>query len=292
MLPSEVFLFLWFISLLTLAILSFLYTLRCFFYFNKVKAEFLHDVGVNYLFAPWISWLLLLESSPFALTKTIYYQVLWLVFTLPVVVLDVKIYGQWFTKGKRFLSTVANPTSQLSVIGNLVGARVAAVTGLKETALFLFALGMAHYIVLFVTLYQRFSGCDNLPTMLRPVFFLFFAAPSMASLAWYSISGTFDTSSKMLFFLSLFLFTSLVSRPALFKKAMRKFNVAWWAYSFPLTVMALASAGYAQEVNSSFAHGLMLVLFALSVLVAFGLLLLTVLNTKILFRMDDRVCEF
>ncbi|PKI48861.1 hypothetical protein CRG98_030709 [Punica granatum] len=105
---------------------------------------------------------------------------------------------------------VANPTSLISVIGNLVGSRAASRVGWKESAVCLFSLGMAHYLVLFVTLYQRLSGGDRLPAMLRPVFFLFFAAPSMASLAWNSISGTFDTGSKMLFFLSLFLFASLM----------------------------------------------------------------------------------
>ena len=129
---------------------------------------------------------------------------------IPLVVLDVKIYGQWFTKGKRFLSTVANPTSQLSVIGNLVGAQAAAYMGWQETSIFLFSLGIVHYLVLFVTLYQRFSGGIQLPGMLSPVFFLYFAAPSVASLAWESIAGAFDIVSKMLFFLSLFLFTSLV----------------------------------------------------------------------------------
>jgi hypothetical protein len=80
---------------------------------------------------------------------------------VPVVVLDVKIYGQWFTKGKRFLSAVANPTSQLSVIGNLVGARAAAEIGWRESAVCMFSLGMAHYLVLFVTLYQRLSGGNS-----------------------------------------------------------------------------------------------------------------------------------
>lgn len=168
-------------------------------------------MGVNYLFVPWISWLLLLQSSPFTDPKATHYLVLWWVFALPVVALDVKIYGQWFTKGKRFLSMEANPTSQLSVIGNLVGARAAAEMGWKEIALFMFSLGMAHYLVLFVTLYQGFSGSHRLPAMLRPVFFQFIAAPSMASLAWDSICGTFDVPSKMLFFLSLFLFAALVS---------------------------------------------------------------------------------
>lgn len=209
-LPPTAFILLWSFAFFTLASLSFLYILRCLFHFKMVKAEFLHHVGVNYLFAPWISWLLLLQSSPFLTPTTTPYLVLWWVFVVPVVVLDVKIYGQWFTKGKRFLSTVANPTSQLSVIGNLVGARAAAEMGWRESAVCMFSLGMAHYLVLFVTLYQRLSGGNSLPTMLRPVFFLFFAAPSVASLAWDSISGSFDNPSKMLFFLSLFLFFSLV----------------------------------------------------------------------------------
>ncbi|PKU83271.1 S-type anion channel SLAH4 [Dendrobium catenatum] len=83
--------------------------------------------------------------------------------------------------------------------------------GWKEAATCLFMLGIAHYLVLFVTLYQWVGGGNALPAMLRPAFFLFFAAPSMASLAWDSISGDFDVSYKMLFFLSLFLFASLVS---------------------------------------------------------------------------------
>ena len=208
--PQTAFSFLWSLSLFTLASQSVLYVLRCLLHFDMVKAEFLHHVGVNYLFAPWIAWLLLLQSSPFIAPKTLCYQVLWWVFVVPVLVLDIKIYGQWFTKGKRFLSSVANPTSQLSVIGNLVAARGAAQMGWKETAVCMFSLGMAHYLVLFVTLYQRLSGNNTLPAMLKPVFFLFIGAPSMASLAWESISGKFDCTSKMLFFLSLFLFLSLV----------------------------------------------------------------------------------
>ncbi|GMI91301.1 SLAC1 homologue 1 [Hibiscus trionum] len=283
------FLVLWSFALFILILLSLLYILRCFFYFKMVKAEFLHHVGVNYLFAPWISWFLLLQSAPFVAPNTTSYLVLWWFFAVPVVALDVKIYGQWFTKGKKFLSTVANPTSQISVIGNLVGAQAAASMGWKEIAVCLFSLGMVHYLVLLVTLYQRFSGSDRLPAMLRPVFFLFFAAPSVASLAWESITGAFDIASKMLFFLSLFLFTSLVCRPALFKRSMRRFSVAWWAYSFPLTILALASTEYAEEVKGSIPHLLMFLLLALSVLVSLGLTVFTLLNTRMLLPDNDPI---
>ncbi|CAN1824211.1 S-type anion channel SLAH1 [Linum perenne] len=273
------FLIFWSISLCLLLLLSFIYVLRCMFFSNMVKSEFSNHVAVNYLFAPWISWLLLLQSAPFLPPQTsLSYLVLWWVFAAPIVALDVKIYGQWFTKGKRFLSTVANPTSQLSVIGNLVGAQAAANMGWKESAVCLFSLGMVHYLVLFVTLYQRLSGGNRIPAMLRPVFFLFFAAPSVASLAWKSIVGGFDTTSKMLFFLSLFLFTSLIFRPALFKRSMRRFS---------LTVLALASAEYAREVKGSVSHALMFILLIVSVVVILALFAFTLFNTKMLLPDDD-----
>ncbi|CAL0328950.1 unnamed protein product [Lupinus luteus] len=278
--PSTALILLWSLALFTLVTLSFLYVLKCVFHFKMVKDEFLDHVGVNYLFVPWICCLLLLESSPLLHPTTLYYQILWWVFVAPILVLDVKIYGQWFTKGKRFLSTVANPTSQLSVIANLVGAQVSAQMGWKESAICMFSLGIAHYLVLFVTLYQRLPGNNNLPPMLRPVFFLFFAAPSMASLAWNSICGKFDTGSKMFFFLSIFLFICLVSRPLLFKKSMKKFSVAWWAYSFPLTALALASTQYALEVDEVMAHVTMLLLSTLSVLVSLILIIFTALNIR------------
>ncbi|XP_021719731.1 S-type anion channel SLAH4-like [Chenopodium quinoa] len=292
-LPSSLSFLLWCISLLILILLSLFYGLRCFFHFHLVKAELSHHVDVNYLYAPWTSWLLLLQSTPIAIApKTIPHLILWWAFSIPIIALDVKIYGQWFTTEKKFLSMVANPTSQLSVLGNLVGARAAAQMGWKESAVCMFSLGMAHYLVLFVTLYQRLSGGDRLPAMLRPVFFLFLAVPSMASTAWKSISGSYNTESKMLFFLSLFLFASLASRPTLFKKSMRRYNIAWWAYSSPLTMLALASAEYAQEVKSHAAAALMLTTSGLSLLVFIGLLLFTVLNVAKLLRRNDPILSF
>ncbi|CAI9783928.1 unnamed protein product [Fraxinus pennsylvanica] len=102
-------------------------------------------------------------------------------------------------------------TSQISVIGNLVGAWTAARMGWKESDVCLFTLGLAHYLVVFITLYQPLSAANRFPAMLRPVFFLFVAAPSMESLAWSSISGSFDMPCKMLSYLSLFLLSSLAS---------------------------------------------------------------------------------
>ncbi|KAG7037885.1 S-type anion channel SLAH1, partial [Cucurbita argyrosperma subsp. argyrosperma] len=282
-----VLLVLWSLAFFILFLLSLLYLLRCVFHFPLVQCEFFHHVGVNYLFAPWISWFLLLQSMPFLDTPNFVYMILWCAFAIPVVILDVKIYGQWFTEGRRFLCIVANPTSQLSVIGNLVGAQAAAKMGWKESALCFFSLGIVHYLVLFVTLYQRFSGANRLPSMLRPVFFLHIAAPSVASVAWESINGGFDMTSKMLFFLSLFIFMALACRPFLFRRAMKRFNIAWWAFSFPLSALALASVEYHRHIQTLPSKLLMLLLLALSVLVALLLFLITLLNSDVLLLDDD-----
>ncbi|MBA0748172.1 hypothetical protein Gogos_005020 [Gossypium gossypioides] len=293
-LPSTACLLLWCLAALTQISLTLVYVLRCYFQFDLVKAEFSHHIGVNYLYAPWISWLALLQSAPILLqNSSLLYMILCWTFIVPLAMLDIKIYGQWFTTEKRFLSVMANPTSLISVIGNLVAARAAAQMGWKESAVCMWSLGMVHYLVLFVTLYQRLSGQNSLPTILRPTFFLFFAAPSMGSLAWNSITGTFDTTSKMLFFFSLFLSVSLACRPFLFKKSMRKFNVAWWAYSFPLTFLAMAAVEYSREVKCHVATLLMLLLSVVSVLVFLGLMMLTAANIdRLLGGTDDPILAF
>ncbi|EPS70819.1 hypothetical protein M569_03940 [Genlisea aurea] len=277
----------WSLSALVLAVLSALYSLRCVLRFDMIKEEFSSNVGVNYLFVPWISWLLLIEAAPFVTTKTASFVTMWCIFAIPVLMLDVKIYGQWFTAGKRYLVAAANPTSLLTVIGNLVGSRAAAKMGWNEVSVFLFSLGIAHYLVLFVTLYQRIPSGESLPGMLRPSFFLFFAAPSVASLAWYSFSGSFDTVARMLFFLSFFMFASLACRPNIFKTAMKRFHLSWWSYSFPVTMLALAATRYEQEVRSGFTRGIRILLSALSVLILLSLLLFSGFKSKSLLRDDD-----
>lgn len=73
---------------------------------------------------------------------------------------------------------------------------------------------------------------------------------------------------------------------------MKRFNVAWWAYSFPVTVLAMASTDYAEEVKGTISHVLMLVLLALSVLVSLALTVFTFINSKMLLPDDDPIATF
>ncbi|KAK6131798.1 hypothetical protein DH2020_034456 [Rehmannia glutinosa] len=205
----DINLILWFISVALVLIVAIIYALKIIFYFEAVRREYYHPIRVNFFFAPFIALLFLALGVPPSVTQTLHAS-MWYILMTPFLVLEVKIYGQWMSGGQRRLSKVANPSNHLSVVGNFVGALLGASMGLKEGPIFFFAVGLAHYTVLFVTLYQRLPTNETLPKELHPVFFLFVAAPSVASMAWTRIQGSFDYGSRIAYFIALFLYFSLV----------------------------------------------------------------------------------
>jgi hypothetical protein len=199
---------LWWVSASLMALVSFIYLFKVVFYFEAVRREFHHPIRVNFFFAPWIACLFLVKGLPHPVWTI--HHVVWYILMAPIFLLDLKIYGQWMSGGARRLSKVANPTNHLAVVGNFVGALLGAKMGLREVPIFFFAVGVVHYLVLFVTLYQRLPSNAQLPRELHPVFFLFIAAPSVASVGWARLCGDFNYAAKILYFTSLFLYMSLV----------------------------------------------------------------------------------
>ncbi|GMP96065.1 hypothetical protein CsSME_00044872 [Camellia sinensis var. sinensis] len=267
---------LWLLALLVLAFVSTTYILKCIFYFEAVKREYFHPVRVNFFFAPWIVLMFLALSTPPLISSSPLHPAIWCTFMAPLFFLKLKIYGQWLSGGKRRLCKVANPSSHLSVVGNFVGAILAAKVGWKEPAKFLWAVGFAHYLVLFVTLYQRLPTSEALPKELHPVYSMFIAAPSAASIAWETIYGEFDGLSRTCYFIALFLYVSLVVRINFFRGF--RFSVAWWSYTFPMTTASLATIKYAEHVPSNITKGLALTLSFMSTTMVSVLLVSTLLH--------------
>ncbi|GJR10230.1 voltage-dependent anion channel [Tanacetum coccineum] len=270
---------LWCISILLFAVVATTYLLKIIFYFEAVRREYYHPIRVNFFFAPWIALLFLAIGVPDSITTKLPHS-LWYVLMTPIFILELKIYGQWMSGGQRRLSKVANPSNHLSVVGNFVGALLGASMGLKEGPIFFFAVGLAHYTVLFVTLYQRLPTNETLPKELHPVFFLFVAAPSVASMAWAKINGSFDYGSRLAYFIALFLYFSLAVRVNFFRGF--KFSLAWWAYTFPMTGAAIATIRYSSEVPNIVTKGLSLTLSSTATLTVTGLLITTIIHAFVL----------
>ncbi|XP_062074466.1 guard cell S-type anion channel SLAC1-like [Humulus lupulus] len=266
----------WLLALAVLVSVSFTYILKCIFYFEAVKREYFHPVRVNFFFAPWVVCMFLAISVPPMLSPKTLHPAVWCAFMGPYFFLEIKIYGQWLSGGKRRLCKVVNPSTHLSVVGNFVGAVLASKVGWNEPAKFLWAVGFAHYLVVFVTLYQRLPTSEALPKELHPVYSMFIAAPSAASLAWRTIYGEFDGCSRTCLFIALFLYFSLVVRINFFTGF--RFSVAWWSYTFPMTTASVVSIKYAEEVPSIPSKGLAITLSFMSSAMVSVLLVSTLLH--------------
>ncbi|KAK4363002.1 hypothetical protein RND71_018243 [Anisodus tanguticus] len=275
----DVNLVLWCISVALMVIVTFTYALKIIFYFEAVRREYYHPIRVNFFFAPWIALLFLALGLPPSVYQNLPHA-LWYVLMIPFLCLELKIYGQWMSGGQRRLSKVANPSNHLSVVGNFVGSLLGASMGLKEGPIFFFAVGLAHYTVLFVTLYQRLPTNETLPKELHPVFFLFVAAPSVASMAWANIQGSFDYGARIAYFIALFLYFSLAVRINFFRGF--RFSLSWWAYTFPMTGAAIATIRYSNMVNTIVTKCLVVLLCTLSTLTVTALLVTTIIHAFVL----------
>ncbi|RLN22839.1 S-type anion channel SLAH2-like [Panicum miliaceum] len=269
---------LWYAALALMALVSVIYLLKVVFYFEAVRREFYHPIRANFFFAPWIACLFLVLGAP-RLVAEMHHGV-WYGLMAPIFCLELKIYGQWMSGGQRRLSKVANPSNHLSIVGNFVGALLGAKMGLREGPIFFFAVGLAHYMVLFVTLYQRLPTNVTLPKELHPVFFLFVAAPSVASMAWAKINGQFDAGARIAYFIALFLYMSLAVRINFFRGF--RFSLAWWAYTFPMTGASVATITYATEVTNVLTQALSIGLSGISTVTVAGLLVTTVFHAFVL----------
>ncbi|KAJ9139816.1 hypothetical protein P3X46_030514 [Hevea brasiliensis] len=275
----KVNLILWCISLALVATVASIYLVKVILYFEAVRREYYHPIRVNFFFAPWIALLFLALGVPPSVANNLH-SVLWFILMTPILCLELKIYGQWMCGGQRRLSRVANPSNHLSILGNFVGALLGASMGLKEGPIFFFAVGLAHYTVLFVTLYQRLPTNETLQKELHPVFFLFVAAPSVASMAWAKIQGSFDYGSRIAYFIALFLYFSLAVRINFFRGF--KFSLAWWAYTFPMTGAAIATIRYSNEVTNILTRTLAVILSITSTFIVTALLVTTIVHAFVL----------
>ncbi|KAH7416046.1 hypothetical protein KP509_14G072600 [Ceratopteris richardii] len=272
--PKYVNLILWCLGSLITFIMFITYIWKCILYPGLIRWEFSHPIRSNFFFAPWIACMWLTVGTPHAIATNIN-PIFWLLLMAPIILLNIRIYGQWLSEGRR-LSESANPSTHLSLVGNFVGALLAATTGWKEIARFFWIIGLVHYLVLIITLYQRSRTAPVLPKGLRPYFFLFISAPSSASASWCAISGRFDMVSRSCLFLAFYLYMLLVVKINFFRGF--KFSVAWWAYVFPLTSFANASLHYSLQVGNPAIQGFAVIFSFVACVTVFMLCLSTMFH--------------
>lgn len=248
------------------------YGLKIAIYPSAVAEEYRHPVKINFLPAISISIVLLsiiaLEhAKPLAEPLFLVGTALHLVFTL-------LILNNWFNK-THYDTVHLNPAWFIPIVGNVLVPLTGVALGYVELSWFFFAIGIVFWLVLFAIIVNRVLFHHPLPERLAPTLFILIAPPAVGFLSYVKLTGGIDPFARVLYYFALFLTLFLVLQIPRLMKA--KFFLSWWAYSFPLAAITVASLLMVEKLNHPFMSTLGVLLLGLVSVVVAGLTVRTLI---------------
>ncbi|TVO71210.1 SLAC1 anion channel family protein [Sedimenticola selenatireducens] len=233
---------------------------------TAVVAELHHPIKLN--FYPTISISLILLSIVSLERAPALAQGLWLVGTGLHLVLTLYVMSVWIHH-KHFRIEHMNPAWFIPVVGNALVPITGCGLGFDELSWFFFSIGVVFWLVLMTIFFNRVFFHEPLPEKLMPTFFILIAPPAVAFLAYMKLQhAELDVFARILYYSGLFLTLLLLTQVGRFARL--NFSLSWWAYSFPLSAITVATLVMAQVTGQPFFTGLGWVLLGLlSVVVAY-----------------------
>ncbi|MCF7985192.1 MAG: SLAC1 anion channel family protein [Thiohalocapsa sp.] len=216
--------------------LAAIYAFKLVLHGSAVLGELRHPVKLN--FFPTISISLLLLSIAFLPIDAAISRPLWmagaalhLAFTLYVV--NVWIHHEHFEVHHM------NPAWFIPAVGNVLVPVAGVPLGFTDVSWFFFSVGMLFWGVLLTIIFYRILFHNPIDERLMPTLFILIAPPAVGFIAYTRLTGELDTLARVLYFSGLFLTLLLFTQAPRFAKL--KFFLSWWAYSFPLAAISIAS---------------------------------------------------
>jgi len=246
-LPFSINTFLLIITLIVFGIILAIYTVKIIKFPNDVKSEFSHPVKLS--FFPTFSISLLLISIAFLSINLTASKYFWVSGTMIHLIFTINIISIWIHHTK-FETTHMNPAWFIPAVGNII-IPVAGVSHLSsEISWFFYSIGLMFWIVLMTIFFYRIIFYKPLPERLLPTLFILIAPPAVAFISFVKLTGTVNEFSKILYYFALFLVLLLFSQIKMFFKI--RFYLSWWAYSFPMSAVTIASMAMFHETGIQF----------------------------------------
>lgn len=218
-------------------ILTGLYLKKVFSFPMEVKKEFNHPIKVN--FFPTFSISLLLLSVAFLGVNLDISKYLWIIGTISHFIFTVIIISAWI-KYEKFKISHMNPSWFIPAVGNMI-VPIAGVEHFSgEMSWFFFSVGLLFWLILLIVFFYRIFFHEPLPEKLLPTLFILIAPPAVGLISYYKLTGEINDFSRVLYYFSLFLTILIFFQINMFRKI--KYYLSWWAYSFPLASISIASA--------------------------------------------------
>ena len=257
--PSSVLLA---ITALVFVAISLAYLAKCVLHRQHVVAEFNHPVRLSFFPAMSIGMLLLaiaaLEHFPGVS------RVMWIVGATVQLLFTLAILSNWMHHEK-FQVQHSNPAWFIPIVGNILVPIAGVPLGFQEVSWFYFSIGLMMWTPLLAVLFNRFFFHPMVPAKLLPTLFILIAPPAVGFISWVKLhNGVVDDTARILYYFGCFITLLLLVQVRHFMKV--AFALPWWAYTFPVAALTIATSVMLEKVGGSFFAALFPVLLTLLVL--------------------------
>ena len=249
-----------------------LYIAKALRYPGMVAWEWHHPVRLA--FFPTVTISLLLLATALAPQFPTFAEPLWLVGVVGQGVLTIAVISGWVSH-RSFEVGHLTPAWFIPAVGNVIVPVAGAEMGYIEISWLFFSGGMMFWGVLLTLVMNRLVFHDPIPGRLFPTMVILIAPPSVAFVAYVKMTGgVIDGFGRALIY-AAYIFAALVVMQ-LPKLAKLPFALSWWALSFPLAALAIASFLFAR-IEATLAHEVVgVVVLLLLIVVVAGLVLRTI----------------
>lgn len=227
-----------------------------------VRGEWNHPVKLA--FFPTITVSLLLIATALHGYAPGAARMIWLLGVFGQGVLTIAVVSGWISH-RSFQVGHLTPAWFIPAVGNVIVPVVGARMGYIETSWLFFAGGMMFWGVLLTLVMNRLVFHDPIPARLFPTMVILIAPPSVAFVAYLALVGEVDGFARSLLYIA-YIFAALVVVQVP-KLAKLPFALSWWALSFPLAALAIASFRFAalEDTAVHFGVGVAVLLVLLAV---------------------------
>ncbi len=262
-------------SLLIIVIVTFTYLLKLVKYPNEVKKEFNHPIKLN--FYPIIAKIFLIISLIYLGINVVISRYFWWAGVIAQFVFTIIIMSAWI-RHEKFKIEHINPSWFIPVVGNIM----IPIAGIKhfnpELSWFFFAIGVFWWIILTTIVFNRIIFHQPIAEKLIPTMFILFAPPMIGFIALAKLLGGLNPFGNLLYYFGLFLFILILFQAKMFIRL--KFNLPWWAYSFPLDALTIATLLMYENTKLNFFYALSWAVFVFLNLMILLLIFKTIFAIK------------
>jgi tellurite resistance protein len=257
------------LALVVFAVVGVGYAVKALRHTAGLKAEWTHPVKVA--FTATIPVSLLVLAAAFQGWLPLLASVLWWVGAVGQFGITLWVVRTWIADAA-IQQVHIHPAWFIPAVGNIIAPVAGVELAPAAFSWYFFGVGAVYYVGLLPIVLSRLFTAGTLPPALAPTLAILIAPPSVASLAWVRMGGSWDDPIvKILLGVAVFqTILLLVQAPAL---RSIPFAMSSWAYSFPLA--AVTSALIGSTLNGGLRYDwlamTLLVLTTVAISVLFGL---------------------